>query len=124
MSQVTDIILVTAINDGGAEDEHPNVDMLNGWLKARHRGAELVKIDHHAGGNKYMQCDLWAAAINYNDDDALIRDFPSVPWEAPEMAQLMIKREQDDRFDIYQLTWDRGLQILRPEKLVMPAPLV
>lgn len=101
MSVVTDIILVTGIDDGGAEDEHPNADRLSAYLEREHNGHHLLKTDGHAGGNKAMQCDVFMAAINFLDHDAFVEWFRSIEWESPEKAQLMLKCEDCDRFEIF-----------------------
>jgi hypothetical protein len=101
MSHVTDIILVTATEDGAEiEDGHPNADLLSKHLSERHTGTTLVKVDGFAGGGKAMQCDVFAAAVNYLDQDDLITALNGVPWDMPESVQLMLKDEHDDTFRI------------------------
>jgi hypothetical protein len=101
MSHVTDIILVTAIEDGAEiEDGHPNADLLSKYLSERHTGTTLVKVDGFAGGGKAMQCDVFAAAVNYLSMGDLVAAMNEVPWQAPENVQLMLKDEHDDTFRI------------------------
>lgn len=103
MSRVTDIILITAIDDGASTDqEHPNVDQLNDYLKSQHGGCSLVQVDHRAGGSKAMQCDVFMAAINYLDHGALLAHLEAISWETPECVQLMLKGEEEDRFSIFR----------------------
>lgn len=113
MSVVTDIVLLTAIDDGGIEDEHPNVDLLNNWIQANHGPAEtLKKVDQHGGGNKAMQCDVFVGAVNFLDVPGLIEAFMVTPWDMPECAQLLLKEEQEERFKLYQMDWKRTLLVL------------
>ena len=103
MSVVTDIILVTAMNDGAqGEDRYDSVDRLNALLSEIRQGRPdtLVKVDQHAGGTKAMQCDVWMAAINMLDEDAFVMAFLSIDWGDPECAQLMLKSEDDCRFRV------------------------
>lgn len=103
MSVVTDIILVTFLNDGAKRDnEHPNADRLSAYLEREH-DRDLQKVDEHAGGDKMMQCDVFMAAINHLDKDEFVKLFRSIEWEWPEKTQLMIKGEWDDRFEIFTL---------------------
>ena len=116
MSVVTDMILVTAIDDGGGEDKHPNADRLNAWIREAHGPTEaLKKVDQHAGGNKAVQCDVFVGAINYLDEKGLIAAFRGVQWESPDCAQLMLKGEQKDRFTVYQLDHRGAVSMLNPD---------
>jgi hypothetical protein len=103
MSHVSDIILITAIEDGAAvESDHPNADRLSEYLRENHKSS-LIQVDGHAGGNKAVQADVFMAAINYLDIPAFVAAFKSVHWEIPECAQLLIKDEHDDRFTEYRI---------------------
>ncbi len=102
MSNVTDIILSTAIEDGASkQDEHPNVDLLNAYIKKEHNWA-LIRVDQYAGGGKKVQCDVFMAAINYLNIDEFVKHFHTISWECPECVQLMLKGEHDDKFTIYE----------------------
>ncbi len=102
MSVVTDIILVTFIDDGAAiEEEHPNADKLSAYLEKTHGQPGLIKADQHAGGRKAMQCDVFLAAVNWLDKDAFLDWFKAIEWDMPECVQLMLKGENDDAFTIY-----------------------
>jgi hypothetical protein len=101
MSVVTDIILVTGIDDGAErEDEHPNADRLSAYLEREHGGRGLAKVDQHAGGRKAMQCDVFMAAVNFLDKDAFLAWFHAIEWHDPEQVQLMLKGEQEERLTI------------------------
>lgn len=100
MSHVTDIILVTSIDDGGIEDAHPNTDLLNMYLERQNKG-KLLKIDNYAGGRKAMQCDVFMAAVNHLDMREFIEEFHKISWECKELVQLFLKDEEDDRFAEY-----------------------
>lgn len=100
MSHVTDILLCTAIEDGGkVTDDHPNVDALSAWLVEEYGEANaLKKMDQLATGGKVMQCDVFGVAVNYCDIKELVRQFKLVLWEYPESAQLLVKDEDWDAF--------------------------
>lgn len=99
MSVVTDIILITGIDDGRDGDETPgSVDRFNDWIEAHGRATDrLVQVDRHAGGHKAMQCDVWLAAINFCDEAELEKAFQRVEWDQPRMVQLLINSEHSDR---------------------------
>ena len=102
MSHVTDIILMTAIEDGAKTKEgHPNVDKLNEYIEREHCKHKLLRVDEHSGGRKEMQCDVFMAAINYMDIDGFIEWFSIIAWEHPESVQLLIKDEHDDKFSVH-----------------------
>lgn len=101
MSHVTDIILITAIEDGvGEAEEHPNAEKIHKFICSKYV-AGLKKVDELSGGNKAMQCDVFMTAINYLDIPALVDFFYEIKWEMPECVQLLIKDEHDDIFKIY-----------------------
>lgn len=102
MSVVTDIILITFIEDGSGENEHLNVDLLNKYLLDHYR-CELVKVDNYAGGNKCMQCDVFIGAINYLDIDNFINQINKISWEHPESLQFLLQKEEDEYFTAYKL---------------------
>lgn len=92
MSRVADIILLTFIDE-------PSVAKAQQWL-ADNKWPQLVEISGHAGGNKAMQCEVWAAAINYFDIDAFAKVIASIEWESPEFVQLLVKDEHEERFTL------------------------
>ncbi len=101
MSHVTDIILITFIEDGGKfGSQNPNADKLIEYLEENHQRA-LNKIDSAAGGDKSMQCDVFAGAINHLYIEKFLDHFKKIEWENPECVQLLIKDEHEDIFTIY-----------------------
>jgi len=102
MSDVTDIIFITALNDGGeATKGNPNTDKLNKYIKQEHNGCGLIKVNAFAGGSKVMQCDVFMAALKYMDVDAFVQCFNDIKWEHPESVQLLIKEESDVNFTVF-----------------------
>jgi len=83
MSHVTDIVLITFIDDNAFTLEFG-----------------LTQVEEHAGGNKHMQCNIFMAAINYLDIEKMISWFKNTKWEYPKCAQLLYKDEYDDRFTL------------------------
>lgn len=54
MTHITDIILITAIEDGSElGDSNPSTDKLSAYLEKNHNGS-LIKVDGYAGGGKAM----------------------------------------------------------------------
>lgn len=104
MSHVTDILLLTALHDGGRDDEHPNADALSAWLVEHHGPAcSLKQLDQHADGNKRMQADVFGVALQSCNIGALVSQFRAIPWESPESVQLLLKDECWDAFIIYSV---------------------
>jgi hypothetical protein len=101
MSSVTDLILITtAGGDGGMEDEHPNVDRLNAWLAQRHQG--VVTLRHVSGDFGPMQCEVFMGAKKgWLDLDGFLTEMRTIPWECPEVVQLLVKEEEDNQFRAY-----------------------
>jgi len=99
MSCVTDIILVTMI-----EDKHEcgklNADTLSQFLIDNHRGTSLVHIPRNIG-RRGLQCDVFVTAVNYLDIDEFMRLFYGIEWQYPDFLQLMIKSEYDKIFTVH-----------------------
>ena len=93
MSSVTDIILTTSINEKGVKE-------IKSHIESAYKN-NLNRADEGAGGNKFMQCDVFLTAINYMLIDELLDCFNAATWEYPESVQLLIKDEHDDAFTIY-----------------------
>lgn len=109
MSRITDIILLTGMDDGGGEDEHPNVDRLNAALHHEQgyddasKDWPLVQVNPHAGGTKVFCRDVFMAAINHLHTEEFLAAWRAIPWEDPYMVQLLIREEGEEKFTVYEL---------------------
>ncbi len=102
MSVVTNIILVTTIEDGAKrDDEYPNVDALNSFFKKDYGNISLLKVDEYAGGSKAMECDVFMAVINHLDLQEFMEHFNKIKGDEPNSVQLFIKQEDDYAFELY-----------------------
>jgi len=99
MSYVTDIILVTMIDDKH-ECGKLNADTLSQFLCDNYRSTTLVHIPRNIG-RRGLQCDVFVAAVNYLDTDEFMRLFYAIEWQYPNHLQLMLKEEHDDIFTVY-----------------------
>lgn len=102
MSHVLDVILCVSI----MEDETSALSDMNSRIARIMDRPDLVAlnaVDEASGGNKAMQCCLWAGAINHMDPAAMIRIFQGFPWRDPEGTTLVIQREQGDSFEVYRV---------------------
>lgn len=104
MSYVTNVILATWIDDGGSDDKHPNVNILNAWLEKR--WGKLTQVNQLATNNsgKVMECDIFMGAFNYLDVEGFVAAFRAIPWEMPESAQLLMKTEQEKQFKMFYVS--------------------
>lgn len=102
MSHITDILLCTAIDDGSTgKDMHPNADKLNEFVRDIHGNNNLFKkIELSFTKLRCLQSDVFVAAVNGCEIDKLITEFKSIKWQYPESAQILIKDEDDDRFEL------------------------
>ena len=104
MSYVTDIILVTMIDDGmritdNGGGKH-NVAELNAFLFNNYNGTMLIQVQEHTN-KRSMQCDVFISAVNHLDIDEFMRVFYGIEWEYPDNLQLMIKEERDNLFTVH-----------------------
>ena len=100
MSVVTDIILTTAVEDGGTEgNPQPNVDQLNRYLKVTYGIPNaLMKVDQFGGGDKAVQADVFIGAVNHFSADEFTEQIGAISWEEPECVRVFMQFEQDDGF--------------------------
>jgi hypothetical protein len=105
MSTITDIILVTAIDDGGQfEDDHPNAEKLSQWLRDDHESSNVgltIMPSRPIENGRAIQCDIFLAAVNHLHTEAFIAAFRAIEWQHPDCVQLMLKGEHDDLFTVY-----------------------
>lgn len=90
MSHVINLILATGL------EEVPGHD-------ARLEALGFVRVDQHAGGNKVMERNVWLAAFNHLDLEALAAQLGAIEWEWPESVQLLVRDQHGARFDEYAL---------------------
>ena len=102
MSIISNVILTTAIYDGAwSQSDYGSVDILNDYLRKHYQGTCFNIVHDKAGGNQQMTCDIFIAAVDYLDVDALVNQFLTIEWQKPEQAQLMIRSNLDDKFQLY-----------------------
>ena len=103
MSHVTDIILLTAIDDGWTEEsDNPNADLLSAWLVKNYGPANALKPLHQmATGGKAMQSNVFGVAVDFCEIPRLINKFNSIRWANPERVQLLVKDEYWESFRVY-----------------------
>lgn len=90
MSQVANVILLTDSCECG-------VSILQKWL-AENGWQSLVEISDHAGGNKAMECQVWASAFNNFDTDSFAKEVRRIEWDLPMSVHLLIKDDADFGF--------------------------
>jgi hypothetical protein len=123
MSVVTNTILATRVFDlsgtGSTQaDPHKVVSQLdivnefftNPDLRDKYRshdksGFRFVE-DMHVGGSKYLECELAIGAFNYLNLEGLILYLRTLKWKSPESVQLMVRKDQADRFELINVFED------------------
>ncbi|MDO6447224.1 hypothetical protein Q4493_15755 [Colwellia sp. 1_MG-2023] len=102
MSIISNVILTTAIYEGAwSKSDYGNVDLLNDYLRKNYQGTCLRIVHDKAGGHQQMTCDIFMAAVDYLDVDALVNEFLAIEWQKPEQAQLMIRSNLDEKFQLF-----------------------
>jgi hypothetical protein len=90
MSCVTSVLLLTDCDDGG-------IHRVQAWLETNNLPI-LKEIGCVAGGNKFMQCDVWAGAYNYFNVKRFIDAVNTAGWDYNQSVQLLVKGEHDEFF--------------------------
>ena len=106
MSHVDNIILSFSIMEASVENDFgPDycvMARINGWLLEHASGQRFgPDLGYHFasyGGRKGLETPLYIAAFNYLPEDEFVAFLRTLPWREPENAQLLIKRQHEDRF--------------------------
>lgn len=96
MSYVTDVILISQYL------EHHTIDILNKYLRDQY-GTIFNEISEYGGGNKIMQCFIYAGAFNYLDLEAFLDVVKALPPEEKENMQLLTSEEHDEKFTLREI---------------------
>lgn len=104
MSKVTDLILTCS----SAENEIIIKNEIEKF-KNRDNSINIVSIDDDKlpkgwyGGTKYLESIIFIGAYNYLDTVSFVKHLKLINWEYPESVQLIIKDEDEDRFEMINL---------------------
>jgi hypothetical protein len=72
----------------------------------------LVSIDYNKdrekgtvwyGGNKFFEGNLLIGAFNHFKTDDFIAHLKQINWESPELVQLIVKEDSDEKFRIIEI---------------------
>jgi hypothetical protein len=72
----------------------------------------LVSIDYNKdkekstvwyGGNKFFEGNIFIGAYNHFNTDEFVAYLKQINWEAPELVQLIVKEDWDEKFRIIEL---------------------
>ena len=88
MSQITDVVVTTGIDDKGIES-------LQAFL-ANDDMPLLKGVSEHSLGGKVMCTGVFIGAYNYLDCQGFKDAFLAAPWEYPESAVLVIYEDERD----------------------------
>ncbi len=109
MSVVTNIILVTPIT---FEEDMPKLKRkINSFFNGEHgyRTPGFVAVEDKKlpkgwyGGTKMLETELWIGAFNHINLDDLVEHLRKIKWEYPEEVQLIVKEQEEDRFEIIDI---------------------
>lgn len=96
MSYITDVVIFT-------ETGEPGMKQAQDWVRENTR-SDFSQVDEFAGGNKAMQCDVWAGAFNYFPKDDFLAALRAIKeWEHPDAVQVLFKGENDSKFEIHDI---------------------
>jgi hypothetical protein len=94
VSCVTDVIVICACGEKSA------LQSINAWMiEHSETTCQFAKIDGYAGGNKYMQVDVFAIAINnFSHKTPYLSEYVLVDmkWNYPESVILITQEENDE----------------------------
>jgi len=107
MSQVTNLILTFSIG----EDEDRCINAVNSY-EYRNLKMNLVSVDFNKdlekgttwyGGTKFMEARIYLGAFNYLDIQDFRNYLKTIAWQYPDLVQLIVQEQDDDKFKIIEL---------------------
>jgi len=104
MSEVTNLILTCS----SAEKEIVIRNEIEKF-KNRNLSISIVSVDNDMlpkgwyGGTKYLESIIFLGAYNYLDLENFIKHLKLIQWEYPESVQLIVRKENEDRFEMINL---------------------
>lgn len=122
MSVVTNLILTVFLLEDS--DDSPNltqqvlaIDLGNGQHFAHVNGSPAA-----VGGHKALQMDIFIAAVNHLDKQALVDGLLAIDWDTEygdtiaNTLQLNVCNEDEERFTTYDLgdLWEQYLKAAQP----------
>jgi hypothetical protein len=96
MSVVTNIMLCGTIRTTSLLE----IDL---WMEAQHHHVPLTDISRFAGGDKSMECRVYAGAFDFFPTPKFLAFLPTVTWFDTLPLQVMVREQHDDFFKIYTL---------------------
>ena len=108
MSFVTNVVLLMSLQEAKSfredtgEWEIPGLDFVNAWLAQRDGkppDEKLHSVSQYDTNGKGLECLVAIGGFNFLYIEAFIATLRAAPWRAREHVQLLIKRQEDDRFE-------------------------
>lgn len=103
MSHVDNCILAFDI----CEDEETKIEEVNIFFNGKCK--PFISCEDPSlnvgwyGGSKALETPLYIAAFNCLEEDKFIIHLQNIEWKFPENVQLIIQRQDEDRFEIIQI---------------------
>lgn len=79
-----------------------NIKEINKWLEREDYG-QLTSLQQYAGGYKFFEAQIFAAAFSHFLLDDFINFIKKLSWNEPEIIQILIKGEFDNKFKIIEI---------------------
>lgn len=107
MSVVTNLIL----SFSSLEQKESRIKDVNSFTY-NGQGLDLVSIDYNKdmenrtvwyGGNKFFEGNIFIGAYNHFKTDDFIAHLKQIHWEEPDLVQVLVKEEWDEKFRIIEI---------------------
>lgn len=100
MSQVTNVLILLSSLEENMDDKVPSMNMVQEFLGPLR---QLKRVDGNvAGGNKAMECIVYAGAFTGIISRELIGIVRKTAWVNPFAVQLLIKDDWDESFTMHR----------------------
>jgi len=95
MSYLTDVILITGIDDG-------EIDALNNYLFKEYKDY-LFQAGPTTPGKRNLTNNIFMGCFNYFHITSFVEIIKEQIWKDPDWIQLLVQTEDDDKFEIINI---------------------
>jgi hypothetical protein len=118
MSQVTNIILIVDIIEPEVDDLPIAIKEINQWLTSKGHPIFASALGRHTDayyGEKCLEATVFVGAFNFLHSEEFVQAVQKAGWRSPENLQLMLQKQDDDRFTLYEFQGKRLVPLNKSE---------
>lgn len=94
MSVVYNLVLLAGVADEEDDNSAPAIHELLQWFSHEHPAEVPIRVDELTQGPKYMEAQVWVAAVNFLNVEGFWLMWRGLDWRSPEDVVLIFKDQE------------------------------